>query len=434
MLWFAIAIKLAHEAVPLRRSLTLLEAIMIGLGPTIGPTIFVVPKTAVDLAGPSSVLTLIIAGVITLLTALSYAEMSSLMPVAGGGYSFSNRAFGGFGAFISGWLMWIGSTAYISLSAITFGVVLTRFFPIASPLIIAIITVLVFTSLNFFGVKGAGRAQVILTIFVAIILVAFITGGIPIMHDSNFEPFFSKGMLTTLTTVGYVYTVFVGFEVIANVSEEVKRATTIVPRAIIITILIALALFPTILFVLIGVMSQQAIIKSDTPLVDASALIFGPWGPPLLALSAMIASLASLNASIIASSRTLFALGRDRHLPAILTAIHTRFRTPHAALVISAGLSLLLLYIMKIDALVYTTDFGYILGLTAINAAAIVLRKKVKDASPAFKLPLHPLVPVLATATTIAVIPTISFTELIFGIIITGIGVATNLLYNRIRK
>lgn len=129
---------------------------MIGLGPTIGPTIFVVPKTAVDLAGPSSIITLVIAGVITLITALNYAQMSSLLPTAGGGYSFSNRSFGGFGAFIAGWLMWIGSTAYISLSAITFGVAITKFFPIASPLVIALLTVIVFTAINF----EIGRAHV----------------------------------------------------------------------------------------------------------------------------------------------------------------------------------------------------------------------------------------------------------------------------------
>ena len=407
---------------------------MIGLGPTIGPTIFVVPKTAVDLAGPSSIITLVIAGVITLITALNYAQMSSLLPTAGGGYSFSNRSFGGFGAFIAGWLMWIGSTAYISLSAITFGVAITKFFPIASPLVIALLTVIVFTAINFVGVKQAGRAQVLLMLFVAIVLVAFVVAGLPVMNNSNFEPFFSKGIFTTFMTVGYVYTVFVGFEVIANVSEEVKKSTIIVPRAIILTILIALALFPTILLVLIGVMSQQAIINSDTPLVDASVHIFGPWGPPILVLYAMIASLASLNASIISSSRTLFAIGRDKHLPAILAAIHARFRTPYMALIISAGMSILLLYLMEIDALVYATDFGYILGLTVINAAGIVLHKKVKNASPAFKLPLHPLVPILATVTTVVIIPTISTAALTLGLIITGIGVAANILYNRARK
>lgn len=407
---------------------------MIGLGPTIGPTIFVVPRTAVDLAGPASILTLVIAGVITVITALNYAHMSSLLPVAGGGYSFSNKAFGGFGAFSAGWLMWIGNTAYISLSAITFAIALTKFLPIASPLVIAMLTVIGFTAINFIGVKQAGRAQVLLTIFVAIVLVAFMIGGLPTINDSNFESFFSKGMFTTFATIGYVYPVFVGFEIIANISEEVKRATILVPRAMIITILIALALFPTILFVLIGIMPQESIINSDTPLVDASALIFGAWGPPILILSAIIASLASLNAAIIASSRTLFAIGRDKHLPAILAAVHRKFRTPHVALIISAGLSLLLLYLMHIDALVYATDFGYILGLTVINAAGIFLIKKVKDASPAFKLPLHPLVPILATATTIAIVPTISIEALTLGAIITGIGIATNIIYNRTKK
>jgi APA family basic amino acid/polyamine antiporter len=402
---------------------------MIGLGPTIGPTIFVVPRTAVDLAGPSSLVTLIVAGVITLITALNYAHMSSMLPVAGGGYSFSNKAFGGFGAFVAGWLMWIGSTAYISLSAITFGLALTKFFPVTSPLIIAILTIAFFTAVNFVGVKEAGRTQVILMFFVAAVLVAFATIGIPFVDHSNFEPFYSKGFITAFTSIGYVYTVFVGFEVIANVSEEVKRAIIIVPRAIMLTILIALALFPTILFVLIGIMSQQSIISSDTPLVDASANIFGPLGPPIMVAAAMIASLASLNGAIIASSRTLFAIGRDRHLPAVLSAVQRRFRTPYLALLISSALALLMLYTMHIDELVYATDFGYILGLTVINAAAIVLPKKLKDVKAPFRLPLHPLVPVLATVTTIAIVPTISIETLTFGLIITGIGIAANLIY-----
>ena len=422
---------MSHDAIRLKRSLSLLDAIMIGLGPTIGPTIFVVPRTAFDLAGSSSVLTLILAGIITLITAFNYAELSSRIPEAGGGYSFANKAFGGFKAFLAGWFMWIGSTAYIALSAITFAISLALFIPTISPSIIAILMIILFTILNFVGIKEAGRTQVLLTIFVTLVLFAFALLGLYRVDESKFIPFFSNGTLPMFTAIGYVYSVFVGFEIIANASEEVKRATIIVPRAILLTISIALILFPTILFVLIGIMPKEMLLNSQTPLIDASKFVFGPLGPTFMAIAALVASLASLNASVISSSRTLYALGRDRHLPSFLMKIHKRFRTPHMALAISMGLAIALVYFLQIDPLVYATDFGYILGLSIINASAIFLKREVADHRPIFKLPLHPLVPILATITTIAVIPTISIQALIIGTIITAVGFIVSYTYKK---
>jgi len=92
---------------------------MIGLGPTIGPTIFVVPRLAVEMAGPAAILTFILAGILSLFIALNYAAMSSRVTKAGGGYSFVSYAFGGVPAFLSGWFMYIGNVAYAALSAYT---------------------------------------------------------------------------------------------------------------------------------------------------------------------------------------------------------------------------------------------------------------------------------------------------------------------------
>lgn len=415
------------EPLRLKRTLTLLEATMIGLGPTIGPTIFVVPRAAIEAAGPAALFSFIIAGLFTLAVALNYAEMSSRIPEAGGGYSFAQHAFGGPVAFLAGWFMWLGNVAYVALSAATFAIAIAAFSPV--PLLpVAGGAILVFTLLNTIGAKAAGRIEVLLTLFVTLVLVLFVIIGVDRINPGNLQPFTPYGWLPVYTTIGFVYSVFVGFEVIANASEEIKRAPTIVPRAILLTIVIALILFPLVVFTLLSTTSQRTIVRADAPLLTAAQQMTPVLAAGMVA-GAVVASLASLNAAMISSSRTVYALARDHHLPHGLVALHARWRTPYPALLTTTAVALLFL-LGPLDLMVYVTALGYLFGLTVINAAALRLPR----GHGRFRLPAHPLIPLVATVTTLLMLPTISVQALGVGAAITAFGVLLRFLHTHPRQ
>ncbi len=413
-----------EEPIRLKRSLGLLEATMIGMGATIGPTIFVVPSFAFSVAGPGIIISFIIAGLVTLLTALNYAHMASIIPEAGGGYSFASHAFGGFPAFLSGWLMWIGNSAYAALSAFTFGLSLAHFFPQLSVIGVAFTMILIFSLINFIGAKESGRTEVILTIIVMAILGWFVLAGLPHVQSSRYNPLLPHGLPSVFLVTGYVYSIYIGFEIIANATEEVKMGSVVVPKAIILTILISIVLFPLVVAVLVGLTPGSVIENSDTPLVDSAASVFGRTASSVIAIGGMLASLAALNAAMIASARTIFALARDGRIPRIFFSLHKRFRTPYLGILISLLTATIFLISQNVDFMVYATNYGYLLGLSIINASGLVLRKKSSGLKSL-------LIPLGAVITTLIVLPTLQPNALIVGSILTLIGVVVNVLYNR---
>ena len=411
------------KAVKLKRNLSLLDAIMIGLGPTIGPTIFVVPRLAIELAGPAAILTFILAGVITIFTALNYAEMSSRVPEAGGGYAFAQKVFGGFPAFLSGWFMWSGNVAYMALSAYTLALTISYSFPSFPTAEIAVLFIILITTINLVGVKEAGRIQVVLTTLVLVILVGFILLGLPNVETKLFSPFVPNGTFPIILAIGYVYTVFFGFEIITDVQEEVKRASVIVPKAILITMLIANIVFPSIVFVLIGVMPANEISSSNTPIEAVASVLFGQTGSIIIIFAAAVASIASLNSATIATSRIIYALSRDGYLPNIFVELHSRFRTPYFGILASSVTAIFLVISIKLEIMIYLASFGFMLGLLIINPAGLFIRRKVPQRRSIFKLPLYPLIPTIAIITTIAMLPTIEPRAIMVGGIIVVIGV-----------
>jgi APA family basic amino acid/polyamine antiporter len=280
--------------------------------------------------------------------------------------------------------------------------------------VVAAAVLVLFTLLNVIGVRKASGTQVALMSFVVVILLFFVLFGVFKVDVTRFEPFAPFGYHPVFLALGYVFSIYVGFELIANVSEEVKRAHRIVPKAIIATILIALALFPTIIAVMVGILDYASIVSSEAPLVSAAFALSPSFGL-LMALSSIIASLGSLNAAMIASSRTLYSLSRDEHIPTIFESIHSSFRTPHFALLFTFILTLLLIFLFRIELLVYISDLGYLLGLAIINPAGIFIKKRGSST-------LSILIPIIALISTIVILPTISRTAMIVGLILTSIG------------
>src|SRR3989304_10586842 len=158
----------------LKRELGLIRVTMLGIGGTICASSFVIIGYAAGLVGYAIIPVVIICGVISLLTMLSYAELGTAIPLAGGEYTWAKVAYGGFIGFLTGWFEWLSNMFYAAISAIGFAYVISYIFPQINIPLVAVLVVMVFTIVNLRGVKETGTVETIITILVIVILGTFV--------------------------------------------------------------------------------------------------------------------------------------------------------------------------------------------------------------------------------------------------------------------
>lgn len=407
----------------LERKMGLMTATMIGIGGTIGAGVFVLIGNAAGMAGPGVVFSFVLAAIITALTALNYSELSASMPVAGGGYTFTKYSIGKFPAFITGWFMWFGNIFYSSLCAVGFAHALDYFIPNINVPLVAILVVLAFTVINLRGTKETGTAQNILTITLITMLAVFIVGGFIHGFESNaFENWAPKGILPIFTTIGYIYVCFIGFEIIATVSGEIKEPGRNIHRSIILAFTISAAIYCLITLFAVGVVPWNYLGESSMPLTLVAKKTMGTIGGIIMSATAILATLTSLNAAMIASARITYALGRDGYLSKAVTKVHKRFGTPYIAVILSSVLITIFAVSGYVDLFSYASSFGYIIGLTLINYSVIWARKKNPHVDRPFKVPLYPYIPILGALTSFVVLPTLHLDAIGLGLLWAVLG------------
>lgn len=266
--------KKTSEKVTFARNLTTFDATMLGVGALIGAGIFVLTGMAAGIAGPASILAFALNGVVTLFTALSYAELASAVPEAGGGYSFVKKAFPEPLAFTAGWMDWFARIIACSLYALGFSAYFLEFTniyihpfyslvvgnlgPQVSLSLITLVVGAIFIALNCKGSSASAKTENIITLSKIFILAIFVLFGLKeIFHFpheamANFKPFFPKGFGGVITAMGLTFIAFEGYDIITTVSEEIKDPEKNIPKAIFRALGIVIPLYLLILFVSLG--------------------------------------------------------------------------------------------------------------------------------------------------------------------------------------
>lgn len=406
------------------RDLGLFDATMIGVGAMIGAGIFVLTGLAAGEAGPASILAFALNGVVTLLTAFSYAELASAIPRAGGGYSFVRMAFPGAVGFLSGWMLWFAYTVACSLYALGFAgyfwELLQHYIPSTTAAIagavgahpaILIFTLLVgavFIWLNVRGAAVTGKAENVLTVSKVITLVIFIIFGLlvvfgePQQVSENFTPFLPMGFGGVLVAMGLTFIAFEGYDLIATVAEEIKDPERNIPRATFISLGIAVLIYLLVLFVSLAALSVPGESTweflgrfKETAIVHAADAFMPAFGVALIVLGGLLSTMSALNATVMAASRVAFSMGRDRWLPRKVSTIHEKRRTPHIAIVLTGIILLAMALTLPIEAVGSSASLIFLLTFAMVNLSTIVLRRKHPHIPRKYRVPLYPVVPVL---------------------------------------
>jgi amino acid transporter/nucleotide-binding universal stress UspA family protein len=413
------------------RELGLTEALAIGLGTMIGAGIFVLSAIAAQRAGPAAALSYVAAGLICLPIAMTVSELATGMPRAGGSYHLISRALGPVAGAVVGPGNWLGLVFATGFYLIGFAQYMAYFLPIPTwaP---ALGAGLFFVFLNYRGAKLSGRVQNVIVVLLILILALFVIRGLPNIDPRLHQPFAPYGWGAVVANVGLIIVSFTGFEKISTIAEEIKQPERNLPLAIVGSVIIATALYGTILYVTTGILSYRVIADFQAPLVEAAQRVMSVVGIAGMSLAALLATASSANAAIMASSRINFAMGRDRLLPGWFNKIHPRYLTPHRSILVTGGLAILLALSGQAAILAEISSALFMVSYTLLSLGLLVMHRTHPSwYRPAYRVPLYPWLPVMGGVLALAVISTMDRTSQIAGLGLVGLSLGWYVVWGR---
>ncbi len=420
----------------LKRELGLFDVTMYGIGLILGAGIYVLIGKAAETAGNMLWLSFVIVAVIATFTGLSYAELSSMYPKAAAEYVFIKKAFNSdFLAFIVGWL--IVFTTTISASTISLG--FAGYLSGLSGLPISLTAPLLIIGLslvNFYGIQESSWMNILFTLvevsgLVIIIYLGFTFG----VHNPEIyleNPFGFTGILAAIPLIFFAY---IGFEHIANVAEETKNPTRVVPRAVILSISATAVLYVLVSLAAVSILDWSALGLSLSPLADVAGSVLGSNGYLLLSVIALFATTNTVLISLIAGSRILYGMAEQHSLPLFLSRVHSKRRTPWLSVIAVMIIALALLLIENMVTIAEITVFTIVVTFTFVNLSLIWLRYKEPNAERPFKVPVNigkfPVLPFLGVITSIAGITQFDIYVVSVGLSVIGLAALFFLVYSR---
>jgi APA family basic amino acid/polyamine antiporter len=412
----------------LKRDLGLIRTTMLGIGGTLSAANFVIIGHAASLAGYAIVPIVFICGILSLFTMFSYAELGTAIPLAGGEYTFAKVAYGGFPSFLTGWFEWLSNMFYTALSAIGFAYVVSYLFPQINIPLTAVIVVIIFAIVNLRGTKETGTVGTIITTIVLVILGIFVIGGWSYVQGTQAAPPSSSpiGIIGIFMATAYLFELYLGAEAVAAAQAEVKNPGRNIPLAIVLSAVVLIALYTSVVFVAVGIVPPDVLSQQSSPIAFVAEQALGPAGAILITIGLAIAGLAATNEAIMAQSRVLYAMSRDGYLPKGLCKIHKRFCTPHVAIIVGAIFTVIFAATGFVNFVVYAVNLGFIIGFSIVNLAVIKLRKIAPHLKRPFKAPLYPLTPIAGIAASAFLVLFIEPSVLILGL---ELGIVALLVY-----
>ena len=408
----------------LQRRLGLGDAVFIGLGSMIGAGVFAVWAPAADAAGTGLLIGLAIAAVVAFANATASAQLAAAHPTSGGTYAYGRAELGPWWGFVAGWGFVVGKTASCAAMALTFAAYAA---PRGWERPVAIAAVVALTAVNWFGVTrtaGAARVIVVVTLgaLAAAVTAAFEAGATPEWFSS--EAVWQGGGYGILQSAGLLFFAFAGYARIATMGEEVRDPRHVIPRAIVIAFVIALAVYAVVAVAVLSALGPADVAASTEPVADAAAQSGWGWITVVVRVGAAAASLGALLALIAGVSRTTYAMARERDLPARLDRVHPRWHVPHRAELSVAAVVVVLVALVDLRGAIGFSSFGVLLYYFVANVAASHQRGDARRYPIALQ--------VVGGVGCLVLAATLPWQAVVAGVVVVAVGVAYRAL--RLRR
>lgn len=349
------------------------EVTAIGVGGMVGGGIFAVLGLSVALTRGGAPLAFLLAGIVALVTAYSYARLSVTYPSQGGTVAFLDQAFGpGLLTGSLNILLWISYIVMLSLYAYAFGSYGASLFPPASQLLwkhILITGIIVaITGLNLLSARLIGEAEDWIVLIKLAILLLFIAAGLGGIDGARLAPTAWAPPLNLIAGGMIIFLAYEGFELIANTAQDVRNASRILPRAYYACVGFVILLYVLVAVVTVGTLPVADIVGAkDYALAEAARPFLGRSGFVLIAIAAMLSTTSAINATIYGAARLSYVIAKDGELPEALE--RKAWGKPIEGLLITSAATLLIANLVDLSSMSTMGSAGFLLIFAAVNAA-----------------------------------------------------------------
>jgi basic amino acid/polyamine antiporter, APA family len=428
-----------HGGKSLRRTLTALDLTLLGIGAIIGTGIFVLTGTAAaNQAGPGITVSYALAGIACGFAALCYAEFAAMIPIAGSAYTYAYATLGEIFAWMIGWdlileyavgsmTVAVGWSGYFQRILAGFGVHLPAWMSAAPGTQVvladgttgvavmnlpAMIIVLLIMVLLVVGVRESARFNAAMVTIKLAAVVFFIIVGVGYVKPANWSPFAPYGWSGIMTGAAVVFFAYIGFDAVSTTAEEAKNPSRDLPIGIITSLIICTALYLIVAGILSGIVPVVQY-KSDAQFLNAPvgyalALIHQNWAAGVVSAGAVAGITSVLLVMLMSQPRIFFSMSRDQLLPAGVSKVHPRFRTPYITTIITCVVVALVAGFVPIQILGEMTSIGTLFAFVIVSVAVPVLRAKRPDARRPFKVPGGAVIPVFGALSCVYLMVSLS--------------------------
>jgi basic amino acid/polyamine antiporter, APA family len=386
----------------------------LGIASVVGAGIFVTTgEAAAKFAGPGVVISFVLAGIVAALTAVCYAELAAMVPIAGSTYSYAYAAFGTFIAWFIGWDLLLEYLFAASTVAVGWAGYFTSFVgslgihvphDLVNPPfgdnagvlnVPAIAIVAGSTALLFIGMRQSARANNAMVSLKMAVLILFVIVGAAYVAPDNWEPFVPKntgsfgdfGITGVIRGAGVVFFAYVGFDAVSTAAAEARNPQKTIPRGLLLTVLISTVLYVAIGLVLTGLVPYSTLNVSD-PISKAieGAHLPAHWLDNAVDIAAVVGLASTVLVTFYGQTRILMRMSSDGMLPGIFGQVSERFKTPTFTTIICGVAGAVVAGLVPIDVLGQLVSIGTLMAFLIVCSGVLVLRRTHPDLERPFRV------------------------------------------------
>jgi basic amino acid/polyamine antiporter, APA family len=410
-------------------------------------------------AGPSIAVSFLLVALACSFAGLCYAELASMIPIAGSAYTYSYATLGEIFAWIIGWdlileyvvsnvVVAIGFSAYTKSQLASFGLNLPdhwstpvwesghwtgAYFNVPAFLIIFILTVLLVR-----GVRESAEANnVMVAIKIGAILIFLMVGG-ALVNPSNWRPFAPSGFGGIVTGGAIVFFTYIGFDSVSTAAEEARNPQRDLPIGIIGSLIVCTVLYIGVSIVLLGMMKYTTFVSGDAaeaPVAYALQMLgANRWSRSIIVIGALTGMISSLLVFQYGQARIWYAMSRDGLFPKLFSKVHPRFKTPHLSTWI-AGLAVgVPAGIFAISDAADLSNIGTLFAFVLVSLGVIILRRTQPDRKRVFKVPFVPWFPLISIVLCGGLMTGLTVITWVRFVVWLGLGLLIYIFYSRHRS
>ena len=425
-------------------------------------------------AGPALALSLVLVAIVCAFTGLCYAEISSMIPIAGSAYTYTYATLGELVAWIIGWdlileyafanmSVSVGFAAHVVDLADWFGVHLPL--PWISPAYLptglqdlagnnlynpgwhfgfnipAFLIVMILTVILVRGIRESARTNNLLVLVKMAAILVFIFAAASFVKPQNWHPFMPNGWAGLLSGGSIIFFTYIGFDSVSTAAEECHNPQRDLPIGILATLVACTILYGGVAIVLSGIVPWQSVMGDAAPVVNslkritlATHSVELHWVRLFVLLGALTGMISSILVSQFGQARVWFAMSRDGLLPPMFSRIHAQFRTPAFATWVAGFVVAIPAGLLDIGTVANLSNIGTLFAFVLVSAAVLILRHREPNRHRGFRAPLGPLFPILSIVFCIVLMMGLEVLTWLFFFVWLVIGLFIYFLYSRHRS